>query len=154
MIPTTSITTGPTGAVANTERRRRVLVIEDNPLNLELVTAILEARGYETLCASAAPEGLALAADEHPDLVITDVLLPGMSDYEAAEHLRRNPLTRNIPILALTAFAMPDERARAKAAGCDHYLSKPIGAELLVETVTLLLARTEPVAVPCGAAAA
>ena len=79
------------------------------------------------MCASAAPEGLALAADEHPDLVITDVLLPGMSGYEAAEHLRRNPLTRNIPILALTAFAMPDERARAKAAGCDHYLPRVPG---------------------------
>ncbi len=111
--------------------RQRVLVIEDNPVNLELVTAILEDEDTEILSAETAPAGIALAVREQPQLILMDVQLPGMSGYDAARALKADARTARIPIIALTAHAMRGEAERAQAAGCDAYLAKPLDPAVL-----------------------
>jgi two-component system, cell cycle response regulator DivK len=103
-----------------------VLVIEDNPRNLKLVRDLLEHAGYRTLEATSAEDGLALARAHRPDLVLMDVQLPGMDGVQALARLRADPATNGIPVVAVTAFAMKDDRARFVAAGFDGYLEKPI----------------------------
>ena len=103
-----------------------ILVVEDNPRNLKLVRDLLEHAGYRTLEATTAEDGLALARAHRPDLVLMDVQLPGMDGVQALERLRADPATNGIPVVAVTAFAMKDDRARFVAAGFDGYLEKPI----------------------------
>jgi two-component system, cell cycle response regulator DivK len=103
-----------------------VLVVEDNPRNLKLVRDLLEHLGYRTLEATTAEDGLALARAHRPDLVLMDVQLPGMDGVQALTRLRADPATSGIPVVAVTAFAMKDDRARFVAAGFDGYLEKPI----------------------------
>jgi two-component system, cell cycle response regulator DivK len=103
-----------------------VLVVEDNPRNLKLVRDLLEHAGYRTLEATSAEDGLALARAHRPDLVLMDVQLPGMDGVQALARLRADPATNGIPVVAVTAFAMKDDRARFVAAGFDGYLEKPI----------------------------
>ena len=103
-----------------------VLVVEDNPRNLKLVRDLLEHLGYRTLEATTAEDGLALAREHRPDLVLMDVQLPGVDGVEALVRLRADPATSGIPVVAVTAFAMKDDRARFVAAGFDGYLEKPI----------------------------
>jgi two-component system cell cycle response regulator DivK len=108
----------------------RVLIIEDDPVNRELVLALLEVEGCAGLVAESADEGLALARHKQPDLILMDVGLPGMSGYEATRHLKEDPLTARIPVVVLTAYAMIGEEAAAREAGCDAYLAKPLDSEL------------------------
>jgi two-component system, cell cycle response regulator DivK len=103
-----------------------VLIVEDNPHNLKLVRDLLEHAGYRTLEATTAEDGLALARAHRPDLVLMDVQLPGMDGVQALARLRADPATNGIPVVAVTAFAMKDDRARFFAAGFDGYLEKPI----------------------------
>jgi two-component system, cell cycle response regulator DivK len=103
-----------------------ILIVEDNPRNLKLARDILEYAGYRTLEATTAEDGLALARAHRPDLVLMDVQLPGMNGVQALERLRADPATNGIPVVAVTAFAMKDDRARFIAAGFDGYLEKPI----------------------------
>ena len=103
-----------------------VLIVEDNPRNLKLVRDLLEHSGYRTLEATTAEDGLALARARRPDLVLMDVQLPGMDGVQALARLRADPATNGIPVVAVTAFAMKDDRARFAAAGFDGYLEKPI----------------------------
>jgi two-component system cell cycle response regulator DivK len=103
-----------------------VLIVEDNPRNLKLVRDVLEHAGYRTLEATTAEDGLALARAHRPDLVLMDVQLPGMDGVQALARLRAEPTTSGIPIVAVTAFAMKEDRARFAAAGFDGYLEKPI----------------------------
>ena len=103
-----------------------VLIVEDNPRNLKLVRDLLEHLGYRTLVATTAEDGLALARTHRPDLVLMDVQLPGMDGVQALGRLRADPVTNGIPVVAVTAFAMKDDRARFVAAGFDGYLEKPI----------------------------
>jgi two-component system, cell cycle response regulator DivK len=103
-----------------------VLIVEDNPRNLKLVRDVLEHAGYRTLEATTAEDGLALAHAHRPDLVLMDVQLPGMDGVQALERLRADPAMNGIPVVAVTAFAMKDDRARFVAAGFDGYLEKPI----------------------------
>lgn len=113
----------------------RVLVVEDNPVNLELVGALLESEGYSVILAGTADVGLRLAARERPDLVVMDIQLPGMSGYEATRRLKVDPATAAIPVVALTAHAMQGEEARAREAGCDAFLTKPIDTKAFRETL-------------------
>jgi CheY-like chemotaxis protein len=108
----------------------RVLLVEDDPVNRELVLALLEVEACETLVAESADAGLALAREKQPDLILMDVNLPGMSGYEATRQLKVNPATARIPIVALTAYAMKGEDAAAREAGCDGYLAKPLDSRL------------------------
>lgn len=117
----------------------RVLVVEDNAVNLELLIALLEQEGCEVLVAETADAGLRLARTAQPTLILMDVQLPGMTGYEATCHLKADPATATIPVIALTALAMRGEEERAKAAGCAGYLTKPLDTRVFRETVRQFL---------------
>jgi CheY-like chemotaxis protein len=113
----------------------RVLIIEDNKANLELVEYLLKASGYTTLTARDGEEGVAAARKEHPDLIICDLQRPIMDGYEVVRELKKDPLLRSIPAIAVTALSMPGDRKQVMSAGFDGYLSKPIDPETFVRTV-------------------
>ncbi len=117
----------------------RILVVEDNERNMKLVRDILHAEGYQTLEASTAVEGLALAAERSPALVLMDIRLPDMDGVEALGRLRTDARTASIPVLAVTAQAMKGDRERFLEAGFDGYLSKPVDVDELIESVGRLL---------------
>ncbi|MCX6031060.1 MAG: GAF domain-containing protein [Chloroflexi bacterium] len=114
---------------------RRVLIVDDNAQVAQLVQDILENEGYAVVLAESGAEGLAAAHDQIPDLILMDIQLPGMDGIEATRRLKADPATRAIPVVALTASAMPGERERALAAGLDDYLTKPIDLAVLIEAV-------------------
>lgn len=115
--------------------RNVILIVEDNPLNRELASDLLEARGYVVLSAPSAEEGITLARRERPDLVLMDVALPGMDGLEATAILKADPRTQHIPIVALTAHAMKGDADRARAAGCAGYVTKPINTRTFPDIV-------------------
>jgi CheY-like chemotaxis protein len=102
-----------------------ILVVEDNALNLKLVRAVLENAGFRVRAALTAEEALALAAADPPDLVLMDLQLPGMDGYAGLLALRSDPSTRGIPVLAVTALAMRQDREKVRRAGFDGYIEKP-----------------------------
>ena len=127
----------------------RILVIEDNPLNLELVTDLLEAAGFVVCHASTAEEGLRLARELSPALVLMDLSLPGLDGLGATQALRAEPATRHLTIIAFTAHAMKGDEAIALHAGCDGYLAKPIDTRTFAAKVAAFIAaanshHTEP----------
>jgi two-component system, cell cycle response regulator DivK len=103
-----------------------ILIVEDNEKNLKLARDVLQFRGFRTLEAATAEQGIALATEHHPDLVLMDYQLPGLNGVEALERLRGQAATADIPVVALTASAMREDRERFLAAGFDGYLTKPI----------------------------
>ena len=117
----------------------RVLVVEDNQVNLELIEALLDQEGCQVLAAETADVGLRLAASEHPDFIVMDVQLPGMTGYEVTRHLKTDPITSAIPVIVVTAHAMRGEEAKARAAGCDAYLTKPLDTQAFRDVVRRLL---------------
>jgi len=117
----------------------RVLVVEDNPVNLELVAALLENEGCGVILAETADISLRLAAAERPDLILMDIQLPGMSGHDATRRLKADPATARIPVVALTAHAMRGEEARAREAGFDAFLTKPIDTQAFRETIRRFL---------------
>jgi two-component system cell cycle response regulator DivK len=119
--------------------RALVLIIEDNPRNLKLARDILDHAGYATLEAENAEDGLELARARHPDLVLMDVQLPGMDGVQALVRLRSDPVTADIPVIALTAFAMKADRERFIAAGFDRYMEKPLDVRDLPRQVAATL---------------
>jgi two-component system cell cycle response regulator DivK len=116
-----------------------ILIVEDNPRNLKLLRDVLTHVGYRTLEAGTAEDGLELARAERPDLVLMDVQLPGMDGVEALGRLRTDPATADIRVVAVTAFAMKDDRERFMAAGFDGYLEKPLDVRALPRQVAALL---------------
>ena len=118
-----------------------VLVVEDNALNLKLVRDVLGHAGYRVLEAGDAEHGIALARQEAPDLILMDVQLPGIDGIEALGRLRTDPMTSSIPVVALTALAMREDRERCLAAGFDGYLEKPVSVPALAGQVAELIAR-------------
>lgn len=113
----------------------RVLVIEDNAANLDLMTYLLQAFGHQVLVAHTGEEGLAVAADTRPDLILCDIGLPGLDGYGVARHLKADPVLGAVPLVAVTASAMVGDRDKVLAAGFDGYISKPIAAESFVAEV-------------------
>lgn len=103
-----------------------VLIIEDNDKNLKLVRDVLQINGFRTLEAVDAESGIELADIQHPDVILMDIQLPGMDGTQALAHLRSQPRTADIPVVAVTAFAMAGDAERFKAAGFDGYITKPI----------------------------
>ncbi|MGH9037425.1 MAG: response regulator [Acidimicrobiia bacterium] len=103
-----------------------VLIVDDNEINLRLVRDILQYHGFRTLEAATATDGIALAAERRPDLVLMDIQLPDMDGVSALRRLRAEPGTRAIPVVALTASVLPADRERLAGAGFDGYLAKPI----------------------------
>ena len=121
----------------------RILVVEDNPLNLKLVRDVLGAAGYDVVSATTGEEGLRVAAELPPALVLMDLQLPGIDGTETMRRLRRGPLDPGVPVVAVTASAMPEDHEQAQRAGFDGYLEKPISVRGLVTRVGELL--QEPV---------
>jgi CheY-like chemotaxis protein len=112
--------------------KQQILVVEDNPLNLELVSDLLEANGYVVRPARSAEEAFLLVRELSPDLILMDVGLPGLDGLETTKALRAEPATRHLVIIALTAHAMKGDEALALNAGCDGYLSKPIDTRTVI----------------------
>jgi len=104
----------------------RILVVEDNMDNYELVRFILARAGYDVFLAMNGRDGVAAARFQKPDLILMDLTMPEMDGWLAAEKLKADDVTRSIPLFALTAHTLPSERKRALEAGCDGYVSKPI----------------------------
>lgn len=104
----------------------RVLVVEDNPMNLELVTDLLEMADFEVISSDTARQAIDMMRSEHPDIILMDVALPDMDGLEATRLIKADPEIQNIPVVALTAHAMSGDAERAKAAGCNGYITKPI----------------------------
>jgi CheY-like chemotaxis protein len=117
-----------------------ILIIEDNVLNLELATDLLEAKGFVVASAPTAEDGLRLAHELLPDLVLMDFSLPGMDGLSATKKLKADPATRHLTIVGLTAHAMKGDEELALDAGCDGYLTKPIDTRTFVATVKKFLA--------------
>lgn len=122
----------------------KILLIEDSALNRRLIEAVLKPRGYRVLLAEDGQQGIDVAVAELPDLILMDVQLPGVSGYDATRILKSRPETRHIPIVALTAHAMTDERERAVAAGCDGYIIKPIDTRAFPDQLREYLSHAEP----------
>lgn len=105
---------------------RTILYIEDNEQNLYLTTFLLEQNGFKVVPARSGPEGIALALQSRPDLILLDIQLPLMDGYAVARELRKNPALRDVPIVAVTSYAMTGDRERTLEAGCTGYIEKPI----------------------------
>lgn len=120
----------------------KILIIEDNDMNLELAKALLEARGYMVTSAKTAEEGLRLARESAPDLVLMDFSLPGMDGLSATKRLKADPITCHLPVVGLTANAMKGDQETALEAGCDGYLTKPIDTRTFAATVETFITGT------------
>jgi two-component system cell cycle response regulator DivK len=117
----------------------RILIIEDNQANMKLASLLLRNAGHTVLCAVDAETGLTLAHAGQPDLILMDIQLPGMDGLAATALLKQNPATAAIPIIALTALAMKEDREKTKAAGCDAYIAKPLRYQELYAAIDTLL---------------
>ena len=113
----------------------KILIVEDNLLNLEMATDLLEAGGFTVLSAPSAEEGMRMAREIMPDLVLMDVGLPGMDGLSATVALKASPLTRNLTLVGFSAHAMTGDVEIALRAGCDGYVIKPIDTRTFVDTV-------------------
>ena len=118
-----------------------ILIIEDNALNRKLVRDVLQAKGYRTLETETAEEGVRLAREHQPALVLMDIQLPGMNGIEALGQLRADPVTQAIPVIAVTASAMTQNRQQIMAAGFDGYQPKPINVAAFLEAVRQTIER-------------
>ncbi len=116
-----------------------ILMIEDHPLNAKLLRDFLLAKGYRMIESTTAEEGLVLAREHIPDLILMDIRLPGMDGTAALSELKRNRATRQIPVIAVTASVMPTEREEFLAAGFDGYQAKPVSVKGLLEEIRTLL---------------
>lgn len=117
-----------------------ILVIEDNPANMKLATFLLKQAGHEVLEAIDAEQGIQQARTHLPALIFMDMQLPGMDGMQATRVLRMSPETRDIKIVALTAFAMSGDEEKFLAAGCDGYLAKPIRYQEFFKIIEKMLA--------------
>jgi CheY-like chemotaxis protein len=115
--------------------KQKILVIEDNEQNMYLVNFILEKYGYQVIQARSGDEGIQQAQQQNPDLVLLDIQLPVMDGYEVARELRKMKLMAEIPIVAVTSYAMPGDRENAMEAGCSGYIEKPINPETFITEV-------------------
>ena len=114
---------------------KRILIVEDNELNMKLLNDVLEAYGYDIVKTGSGAAVLDLARTHRPDLVLMDIQLPDMSGLEAVRQLKGDPLTRRIPVIAVTAFAMAGDERRALDSGCDGYVAKPIMLREFLATI-------------------
>ena len=119
-----------------------VLVVEDNIANMKLATFLLTTAGHTVLAATDAEAGLTMARNDQPDLILMDIQLPGMDGLEACALLKKDEVTRAIPVIALTALAMKGDEERIRAAGCDGYIAKPMRYQ---EFLAIIAAQLAPV---------
>jgi two-component system cell cycle response regulator DivK len=112
-----------------------ILIVEDNEKNLKLVRDVLQVKGYQTLEAGTAEDGLKIAREKKPALILMDIQLPGMSGIEALKALRAAPATAGIPVVAITASVMQQDRQQIMSAGFDGFIEKPVNLRTLLDTV-------------------
>lgn len=117
----------------------RILLVEDNEMNRDMLSRRLQRKGFEVLMAIDGEQGLSMATTTPLDLVLMDMSLPQMDGWEVTRQLKANPATQHLPIIALTAHAMAGDREKCLAAGCDDYDTKPIEFTRLLEKITTLL---------------
>ena len=117
----------------------RILIVEDNTMNMKLARDILEAKGYATLTATTGEDGVRLAAEQLPDLVLLDIQLPGIDGIEAFKQLRADARTAAIPVVAFTASVTSSDRSRVTEAGFDAFVSKPIDLKTFVAAIQGLI---------------
>jgi CheY-like chemotaxis protein len=120
-----------------------ILIVDDNPTNLKLVAYLMSASGYEVTTALDADAALAAIARNRPRLILMDLQLPGVDGLELTRRLKSDPTTRDIIVVAVTAYAMKGDEAKAVAAGCDDYITKPIDTRALPEAIARHLRRSE-----------
>ncbi len=118
---------------------KRVLIVEDNDLNMKLFHDLLEAHGYETLQTKDGMEALKLARQHHPDLILMDIQLPEVSGLEVTKWIKEDDDLRAIPIIAVTAFAMKGDEEKIREGGCEAYIAKPISVANFLQTVARFL---------------
>jgi len=116
-----------------------ILIVEDNPKNLKLVRDSLQVNGYQTIDTETGEEGVRLARERRPALILMDIQLPGINGVEALRQLRADPMTSAIPVIAVTVSVMTDDRTRIMAAGFDGFHGKPISVRQLLATVREIL---------------
>ncbi len=117
----------------------KILLVEDNEMNRDMLSRRLQRRGYEIVVAVDGAQGVAMANSEHPDLILMDMSLPIMDGWEATKSIKANADTKSIPIIALTAHAMSGDREQAIAAGCDDYDTKPIDLSRLLTKIEVFI---------------
>lgn len=117
------------------ERKKRVLIVEDNELNMKLFHDLLEAHGYDTLQSRDGMEALTIAREEMPDLILMDIQLPEVSGLEVTKWIKEDEKLRAIPVVAVTAFAMKGDEEKIREGGCEAYVAKPISVENFIRTV-------------------
>ncbi len=122
---------------------KKILLVEDNPVNRRLAEFLLRSQGYQVRADTNAQEAFDTIKAERPDLILMDVQLPGMDGLEATRKLKAEPATRDIPVVAVTSYAMKGDREKALAAGCAGYITKPIDKDTFVQEVATVLASSK-----------
>jgi two-component system, cell cycle response regulator DivK len=120
---------------------KRILLVEDNEMNRDMLSRRLIKRGYDVVIALDGEQGIAMARAEAPALILMDMSLPGLDGWEATRQLKAAPDTRAIPVIGLTAHAMAGDREKATAAGCDDFDTKPVDLARLLDKIEALLGR-------------
>jgi len=120
-----------------------ILIVEDNEKNMKLVRDVLQYKGYQTLEAVTGTDGLRLAHERKPALVLMDIQLPDIDGITALSRLRGDPETQSIPVVAVSASVMPDEQQKIVTAGFDAYVTKPINVKSFVETVERFIGKPQ-----------
>ena len=118
---------------------KKILVVEDNKINMYLSCRILKSSGYEVIEARSGEEGVELAIKEKPDLIIMDIQLPGIDGLETTKRIRESEANGEIPIIALTSYAMAGDKKKALKAGCTGYIEKPINPETFISEIKKFL---------------
>jgi two-component system cell cycle response regulator DivK len=126
---------GPTESPGPRPMTKTVLIVEDNELNMKLFHDLLDAHGYKTLQTRNGMDALALAREHRPDLILMDIQLPEVSGLEVTKWLKEDDQLRQIPVVAVTAFAMKGDEERIREGGCEAYISKPISVTMFLDTV-------------------
>lgn len=114
---------------------KRVLVVEDQEDNMQIMDDMLSSAGYEVIKAVTGYEGVAMAESHKPDLILMDIQLPGLDGYQATRRIKDNAALRHIPVIAVTSYALDGEESKAEEAGCDAYFSKPVSPSTLLAEV-------------------
>ena len=121
---------------------KRILLVEDNAVNRRLAQFLLKSQGYEVWEATSAPEAYAALKERRPDLILMDIQLPEVDGLTATRHLKADPATCDIPVVAVTSYARKGDEAKAFEAGCSGYVTKPIDKTQFLDTVARLLPKS------------
>ena len=123
------------GSEKGNSMSKRILVVEDHEENRRIVRDLLTSVGYEIIEAVTGEEGVTMAESQRPDLILMDIQLPGLDGYEATRRIKANPASRQIPIIAVTSYALSGDDVKALAAGCDAYVTKPFSPRALLAKI-------------------